>query len=191
MLTDRIIGALTFRREVYSEVEHDESFTSTAWMIVAVVTVLSQMGANVGSGGFFGWLVGTIIGTLFAIGAFAAAAYVIAWVGRSMFNAEVTFEEMVRTLGLAYIWTIVGVLGILGVVPVLSCLLFPVRLLAAILGLIAWFVAAKEALDLEWVQTIVVVVIGWVIMMIITMIAGLIVGLLGFGARTAGDLLGG
>ena len=34
MLTQRIIGALTFQRGVYAEVEADKTFTATAWILV-------------------------------------------------------------------------------------------------------------------------------------------------------------
>ena len=43
---DRIIGAFTFRKGVYAEVEHDASFTTTAYIIVAIVAILNQLGAN-------------------------------------------------------------------------------------------------------------------------------------------------
>ena len=39
MLTERIIGAFTFRKGVYADVEQDTSFTTTAWMIVATALV--------------------------------------------------------------------------------------------------------------------------------------------------------
>ncbi|MDP2965129.1 MAG: hypothetical protein Q8N39_03710 [Pelolinea sp.] len=45
-MMEKIIGAFTFRKEVYQEVEKDASFTPTAWMIVAVVAFLSQFGAH-------------------------------------------------------------------------------------------------------------------------------------------------
>ena len=45
-MMERIIGAFTFRKEVYQEVEKDTTFHPTAWMIVAVVAFLSQLGAN-------------------------------------------------------------------------------------------------------------------------------------------------
>ena len=190
MLTDRIVGAFTFRREVYADVEHDTSFTQTAWLIVVAVAFLNQLGANAGNG-FTGWIFGSLIGTLFAILGFGAAAYVISAVAKSMFNADVTFEEMVRTLGLAYIWNIVGVVGIFGrIAPALGCLLAPAAILAAILGLVAWFVAAKEALDLDWGGTIISVIIGWVILMIVSFIGGLILGMFGLGASAVGNILG-
>ena len=45
MLIERIIGAFTFRKEVYAEVERDTSFTNTAWVLVAVVALLNQLGS--------------------------------------------------------------------------------------------------------------------------------------------------
>ena len=95
---------------------------------------------------------------------------------------------MVRTLGLAYVWNVIGVLGILGLVPALACILTPVIFIAGILGLVAWFIAAKEALDLEWLQTIITVFLGWIALMIITALAGIVLGLLGFGAAAVGGL---
>ena len=45
MLINRIIGAFTFRKGVYAEVEEDTSFTTTAWILVAVVAFLNQLGS--------------------------------------------------------------------------------------------------------------------------------------------------
>jgi len=190
MLTNRIIGAFSFRREVYAEVEKDATFTTTAWLLVIVVAFLNQLGSRA-SGNLVNWLIGAVVGTIFAVVGFAVAALVINWVGRALFNADVTFEEMVRTLGLAYVWNVIGVIGALAAFSeALSCLLAPVLVVAAILLVIAWFVAAKEALDLDWVQTIVTVILGWIALVAITIIAGVVLGLLGLGAAVVGGLLG-
>ena len=190
---DRIIGAFTFRKGVYAEVEHDDTFTTTAYVIVAVVALLSQLGANASAGfdNLLGWAGGTVIGTVFALVAFAIGVAVVSWVGRAIFNAEVTFQELVRTLGLAYVWQAVGVLGILGALSTsLSCVVAPVTLAASLAFLVSWFIAAKEALDLEWLQVIITVVVAWVAVVAITYAAGAIIALLGFGAAAAGGLLG-
>ena len=190
MLTERIIGAFTFRKGVYAEVEKDTSFTQTAWIIVAVVAFLNQLGSNA-SGNLANWLVGAVVGTIFAVLGFAVAALVINWVGRTVFNADVTFEEMVRTLGLAYVWQVVGVFGILSAFSsALSCVLAPVMIVAAILLVVAWFIAAKEALDLEWGQTIITVILGWIALIVIVLIGGALLSLLGFGAAALGGVLG-
>jgi len=190
MLTERIIGAFTFRRGVYAEVEADTSFTSTAWILVVVFAFLNQLGSYA-SEELFDWLVGTAIGTLTAVIAFVIAAAVINWVGRTIFKADVTFDEFVRTMGLASVWTVVGVLGILGAFSTaLSCLLGPVLVIAWILMVVAWFVAVHEALDLTWGKTIVTVIIGFIPWAIIMALTGVVLTLLDLTASGIGDLFG-
>jgi hypothetical protein len=183
MLVDRVIAALTFRREVYAEVEHDESFTSTAWLIVVVVSFLSQLGAFQIGNNVVNWLISVMVGTIFSVVAFGIAAVVVTFLGRTLFNADVTNEEMIRTLGLAYVWRAVGLLGVVSSFSAaLSCALAPVAIIAGILGLISWFVAAREALDIEMIQTIITVVAGWVIFLIVGALTGVVLGVLGIGA---------
>jgi hypothetical protein len=178
---DRIIGAFTFRKEVYAEVESDTSFTTTAWLIVAVVSFLNQLG-TVPFDGFGNWLLGAVVGTVFAVVGFAIAAYVINLVGRVVFKADVTFNQLVRTVGLAYVWQAVGLLGILGAISeALLCIVAPLLFVGAILWLISAFIAAKEALDLEWVQTIVTVILGWIAFMVVIFLAGLVLAAIGIG----------
>ena len=193
-MMDRIMKVFTFKQEVYKEVENDASFTPTAWMIVAVIAFLSQLGANASLVHVQGasWVVGTIGGTIFAIIGFAAGAFIISWAGKTFFNADVTFEEMVRTLGLAYVWNIIGFLGIIGLVsPRLMCVAGPIGFLAGIAGLVSWFIAAKEALDLEWPQTIGTVLIGWVAGLVISLVASAILGVFGIAGAGIGSALRG
>jgi hypothetical protein len=190
MLTERIIGAFTFRKGVYAEVERDTSFTTTAWLIVAVVAFLNQIGSQATSN-VLSWLFGAIVGTVGAVVGFAIGAWVISWVGKTVFNADVTFEELVRTLGLAYVWQVIGFFGIVGrFSETLGCLLAPILILSVFAMLAAWFIAAKEALDLEWVETIITVVIGWVALVVVMLIFGAILGLLGLGAAAIGGAFG-
>jgi hypothetical protein len=186
MLIDRITKAFMFNKDVYSEVEHDTSFTTTAWAIVAATAFLSSLGSQFGAGGFdrpvagiFGALAGTVVGII----GFAVGTAIITWVGQAVFKAEVTFDELVRTLGLAYVWRAVGVLSIVGAFSTaLACVTVPISLTAAIAGLFSWFIAAKEALDLDWTQTIVTVILGWVAILVVGFFATLILGMLGLGA---------
>ena len=179
---DRIIKAFTFKTEVYSEVEQDLTFNNTAWLIVAVVSFLNQLGARA-STNFGNWLLGAVIGTVFAVLGFAVATYVINLVGRIVFKADVNFGELLRTLGLAYVWQVVGLIGILGAFSVaLACITAPVIFIGWILTVVAWFIAVKEALDLDWVPTIVTVVIGWIVLIVVNLLAGalmLAIGLTG------------
>ena len=190
MLTERIIGALTFRRGVYAEVEADKTFTATAWILVVIFALLNQLGSYA-SQSIFDWLVGAGIGTLTAIAAFAIAAAVISWVGRGIYNAEVTFDELVRTMGLASIWTAVGVLGIIAAFSdALSCILGPVIVISWVALVVAWFVAVHEALDLTWGKTIITVLIGFIPWAIIMALTGVVLSLLGLTATGFGSLFG-
>jgi len=190
MLTERIIGALTFRRGIYAEVEADKTFTATAWIVVVIFAFLNQLGSYA-SQSFFNWLVSTGIGTLTAIAGFAIAAAVINWVGRGIYNAEVTFDELVRTMGLASVWTAVGVLGVIAAFSdALSCILGPVIVISWIALVLAWFVAVREALDLSWGKTIFTVMIGFIPWAIIMALTGVVLSLLDLTATGFGNLLG-
>jgi hypothetical protein len=190
MLTERIIGALTFRRGVYAEVEADKTFTATAWILVVIFALLNQLGSYA-SQSIFDWLVGTGIGVLTAIAGFAIAAAVINWVGRGIFSAEVTFDELVRTMGLASIWTAVGVLGVIAAFSgALSCILGPVIVISWVALVVAWFVAVHEALDLTWGKTIITVIIGFIPWAIIMSLTGIVLSLLGLTATGFGSLFG-
>jgi hypothetical protein len=190
MLSERIIGALTFRRGVYAEVEADKTFTATAWILVVVFAFLNQLGSYA-SRSFFDWLVATGIGTLTAIAGFAIAAGVIDWVGRGIYNAEVTFGELVRTMGLASVWTAVGVLGIIAAFSnALSCILGPVIVVSWIALVVAWFVAVHEALDLTWGKTIITVIIGFIPWAIVMALTGVVLTLLDLTATGFGNWLG-
>ena len=178
---DRIIKALTFKTAVYAEVEQDVTFTNTAWIIVAVVSFLNQVGSRANSN-FGNWLLGAIIGTVFAVLGFAVATYVINLVGKAVFKADVDFGELVRTLCLAYVWQIVGLLGIFGAFSVtLACITGPLMFIGWILTVIAWFIAVKEALDLDWVPTIVTVVLGGIALVVVNLLAGFILAAIGIG----------
>jgi len=176
---NRIMGAFTFRRGVYAEVETDTTFTSTAWILVIVVAFLNQLGAFVSSDLGI-WLRNAVGGTIGVIIAFALATFVVQWVGRALFNAEVTHGEMIRTLGLASVWLVVGVVGVLAsFAPGLAWLAALALLVALILGLLAWLAATKEALDLPWFHTIVTVILGFIVLVaIIFAIQAVLVGAL-------------
>ena len=190
MLSERIIRAFTFQREVYTEVEHDTTFTTTAWLLVVVIGFLNQLGTHA-STNLINWISSTVLGTIAAVVGFAVAAFVMDWVGRALFNAEVTFDEVVRTLGLAYVWNVVGLVGAVSAVSnFLSCLVAPGLVLGWVMLVISWFVAVKEALDLELGPTIVTVVLGWIAFGAIMAAASIVMAIIGLTAAGVGNLFG-
>jgi hypothetical protein len=190
MLFDRIFGAFWFRSRVYAEVEEDTTFTTTAWLLVIVSAFLNQLGSHA-SGNVTNWLISAVAGTITAVIGFALAAFIIDRVGRALFGADVTFDELVRTLGLASVWTAVGVLGVLtSFVEPVSCFLAIIMLAAAIALVISWFVAAQEALDLRWGRTLATVILGWFVWLVIVIGTRVVLNMLGLGAGALGGLIG-
>lgn len=193
MLMNRIMGALTFKREVYAEVEKDKSFTSTAWGIVAGIALLSSIGSGLSiymaNGDVTALLLTVVIGTAFAVGGFALGAVVIAWVGKTLFKADVTFDELVRTLGLANVWGAIGAIGALAsVVPVLACVVAPLSCIAAIAGLVAGFFAVQQALGLGSGETIVTLIIGWIVTAVVIGAGAFVLGIFGVAGASMMDM---
>ena len=182
-MLDKIIGALTFKTGIYADAKKDTGFTASAWIIVGVTALLSALGATAvlgREGRMYAWLFGAIGFTIFAIIGFALACFVVVWVAKTFFNATATFDEVVRALGLARVWHVVGFLGIVSLIsPALGCVAGIFGLVAAVAGFIAWLIATKEVLALEWPQTVGTVIIAWVVMALVTLIAGIVLGTFG------------
>ena len=47
-----------------------------------------------------------------------------------------------------------------------------------------------ECLDLDWVQSLVTVILGWIALLAIMIVAGAVLGLQGLGAAAVGGVLG-
>jgi len=111
--------------------------------------------------------------------------------GHALYKADVNFGELVRTLGLAYVWTIVGVIGVLaGLSAGLSFLFTPVLVVGWVMLVLSWFVAAKEALDLSVVKTIVTVALGWLVFGAIMAAGSWVLDLIGLSAAGVGRMFG-
>ena len=191
---EKIIGAISFKSGVYAEAKKDAGFNSTAWLIVATSAMLSALGNGAGSArlSFFGWLMGSLFAAGFGVLGFALAVLVIQWVGKTVFNTTAGFNELVRPLGLARIWHVVGVLGLLALIsPSLRCVTGIFNVAAAILGFIAWLWAVREAMGLDWAQAVAVVILGMVVVLVVTFLSTSLLGLIGFlGATFVGNTFG-
>lgn len=177
MLFDRIIGAITFRKGIYSAAASDATFTSSAWLIVVVVGMLNQIGVHAASisRGIIRWFIGGIVLGAVAIAVFALSVLVISWLARSMFHSTATFEQVQRALGLAYIWRAIGFIGIVGAVtPLLLCVVAPITAIAGIVGLVADLLAIKDSTAMDWTGTIVTVIVATVLTIGVIAVAGVI-----------------
>jgi hypothetical protein len=182
-MLERIIGVFKLDRQVFAEVEHDESATSQAAIIIAIVAALSIVGNIIGL--LFSMLRGgdlrigstllSIIGTLIlAFVNWVVWSGVTFFVGTQLFKGEATFGEMLRVIGFA------SAPRMLAIIPCIG------GIVGAIWSLVASYFAIKEGLDLDDTGTIVTILVGW----LITIIIGAIFSLLGLGGAIGLGVLG-
>lgn len=174
----RIIGVFKLDKRVFQEIEHDESATSQAAMVVGLVALLSAIGGLIsvliGGGGDF--LGGVLFPFVWAFIGWIVWSAVTFFVGTKLFGGEATLQEMLRVIGFAYAPQFLAVIPCFG------------ALIGAIWSLIASFFAIREGLDLDTGKTLATVVIGWLLVFILQWVIG---SVLGVGAGALSGLLGG
>jgi hypothetical protein len=150
-IIDRMIRAAKLEPHVYEEVEHDQSATGQAMLVVVLGVIAAGIGAlGGGLGLFLGWAVVALIG-------WAVYAYVAYWVGTKIFKGpqtEATWGELLRTLGFA---SSPRVLLILGIIPVVGALIW---LPVFVWWVIATVIAIRQALDFDTGRAIVTAVVS-------------------------------
>lgn len=176
--------AMSLDQAFYREVAHDERYNQEALMVVIVAAVLTGIGSFLGGvfqGNFVGALIGLIVGVALAVGGYYLWAYIVQFVGRSMFQGQATTPQLLRTLGYAYGPT---ALGVLSFIPCFGGL---IALIGGIWSLVCGFFAVRETHRLSDGQTIVTVVVGW---LVVAIIIALVSTVFGIGALGMGALFG-
>ncbi|MGC9469814.1 MAG: YIP1 family protein [Anaerolineae bacterium] len=180
-MLDRIIRVFKLDRQVFAEIEHDESATSQAAIVVAIVAALSTVGAlfslllNLVGGDFEGFgatLLRLIVTFVMAFVNWIIWSGVTYLVGTKLFKGEATINEMLRVIGFAYAPQMLGIIPCIG------------GIVGAIWSLVASYFAIKEGLDLDDSGTIVTILVGWLVIFVIQMILGALGlgGVIGIGA---------
>lgn len=185
---ERIIGVFKLDRQVFAEIEHDESATTQAAIVVAIVAALSVIGTifqvvigtATGEGGAIGGaILGFVVTFIMTFLNWAIWAGVTYFVGTQLFKGEATFGEMLRVIGFAYAPRMLGIIPCIG------------GIIGAVWSLIASYFAIKEGLDLDDTGTIVTILVGWLITIVIGFAVGLITGVGALGMGALSGVLGG
>lgn len=162
--SERMIGAALLKPEIYEEVEADAGATGQAAGAVAIVAVAMAIGAwRVGGGGVVMALVSAFVGW----GLWSGITY---YVGTKLFDGTADYGEMLRTIGFAQS---PGVLGVLGVVPLLGWL---VRLVVGLWMLAAAIIAIRQALDFGTGRAVLTALVGWVVYVVLSIVLGMLTG---------------
>jgi hypothetical protein len=160
-----MIRAAKLEPQVYEEVEHDQSATGQALLVVVLGAVAAGIGAL--SGGVVGLIVGVVAGLI----GWAAYAFIAYWVGTKFFKGpqtEATWGQLLRTLGFA---SSPRILLVLGVIPVVGIL---IGLVVFIWMLITTVIAIRQALDFDTGRAIATAVVSWLAMFVVYLIVGAI-----------------
>ncbi len=150
-IIDRMIRAARLEPQVYEEVEHDQSATTQAMLVVVLGVIAGGIGAlSLG-------IEGLILGIIFLLVGWAVYAYAAFWLGTNIFkgpHTSATWGELLRTLGFA---SSPRVLLVLGIIPVVGGLIWPV---VFVWWVIASVIAIRQALDFDTGRAIATAVVS-------------------------------
>jgi hypothetical protein len=165
-MIDRMIRAAKLEPQVYEEVEHDQSATGQAILVV----VLGAIAAGIGA--LYGGVIGLVVGIIAALVGWAVYAFVAYWVGTNFFkgaHTEATWGQLLRTLGFA---SSPRVLLILGIIPVVGLL---IGLAVFVWTLITTVIAIRQALDFDTGRAIATAVVSWLALLVVSFVVTAVV----------------
>ncbi len=165
-MIDRMIRAARLDPQLYEEVEHDQSATGQAPLVVALGAIAAGIGAL--SGG----VVGLIVGIILALVGWAVYAFIAYWVGTHIFKGpqtEATWGQLLRTLGFA---NSPKVLLVLVIIPVVGII---VGLAVFVWTLVATVIAIRQALDFDTGRAIATAVVSLLAQLVIYLVVFAIV----------------
>ncbi|MGD8318914.1 MAG: YIP1 family protein [Gemmatimonadota bacterium] len=157
-LTDRMMGAAFLNVDTFEEVEHDDTATGQAALVVALVAVAGAIGSSPLG------IVGSVKAALAALVGWLVWAGITYLVGDKIFDGTATWGELLRTLGFAQT---PGLLLLLGFFPLLGWIL---NMLVPLWMLVAAFIAIRQALDFGNGKTFLTVLVGWGIYAFLTIL---------------------
>jgi hypothetical protein len=183
-MVDRMKRAVMLDATLYAEVEENTNLNREALLIVVMVAVAGGLGALIKGligGDIGGALLGAVVTVVIGVINYYIWAYVTYFVGTRFFGGTADPGEMLRVLGYAHTPQLLSLLSFIPCVgPIIS-------LAASVLSLVAVVIALREALDFDMGKAIITGIIGWVVIVIITAIVGMVFlgGALGLGALSS------
>jgi hypothetical protein len=181
---NRIVRAARLEVAFYNEVEADTSLNQEALMVVILVSVAAGIGSflqGIVQGSIGAAIIGLIVSAVMGVVGYYIWAYVTYFVGTNLFHGTADVGELLRTLGYA---SGPRLLSVLVFIPCVGALL---SLAGAIWSLVAGVIAVREALDFDTTKAVITVIIGWVIIVVLTL---MVAAVFGIGAAGLGALSG-
>ena len=174
-MLDRIMGVITLKAPVYRQIADDKNDTMNAAIIVVVARLISGFFSGLVSVDSTGGasanivlaVVSAILTVIVGLIAWVVAAWVLAFVAKAM-GGKTDTSEMLRVTGYVEIFSLVGVLAVLGLIsPALLCVVGIISLVVGILRLIGYVIGVREAAEFSTTNSIITAVIAAVVNFII------------------------
>lgn len=150
-----IPGVFKLDPNTFEQIEHDQSATSQAAIIVALIALLSGFGSGFGaliSGrSFFGNFLSSFVWVFVGWLLWSVVTY---FVGTTLFKGQATLDEMLRVIGFAYAPQCLAIIPCVG------------WLIGLIWSLAAAFIAIRQGLDLDNMKAFFTIAIGFIIVLI-------------------------
>lgn len=147
---NRIIGVFKLDVATFESIEHDESATGQAALVVLAVGILGGLGSlaassfvdgAAGGGGFLGSVLSAFVSWF----VWSALTY---FIGTRLFGGEATLGEMLRVIGFAYAPQLLGIIPCLG------------SLVGLFWSLAAAFIGIRQGLDISNGKTALTILVG-------------------------------
>lgn len=197
MLIDRLVGALKLDANVYEEIEHDESATSQAAIVVGILALLLgirdfmvrsfDQDAISTVADTFSLQIPDIMQDMFTPSPFMAflstfinvflfwivAAAILYFVGTTFFGGKATMGEMLRVTGFAQAPRYFSLLALGGIIPCFSQLIV---LGAAIWTIATNFVGIRQGLDLSTWRTLFAILVSYFVAWLLSLVVSFVFG---------------
>jgi len=167
-MVDRMVGVARLDVPTYEAIEHDQSATTPALIVVVLAAIAGGIGSlGEGGEGFIGGILGTVL--FWAV--FSGVAY---FVGTRLLGTPDTsssWQEVLRTLGFAYTPLLLGVFGI---IPFFGWI---IAIVAVLWFLCTATIALRQALDMSTGRAIGTALISLIPALIVVGIIGRVFGI--------------
>jgi hypothetical protein len=195
MFLERIKGVFRLDAGTFKEIEHDESATAQAAIVVFLVALLGAIGAFIGAQAANAALSGlgeqfsefgemdlpnltaalSPVGALFNafIGAFVAWlvwSVMTYFIGVNIFKGEATIPEMLRVIGFAQAPRLLSVLNFI------PCIGWLFGLAGWVWAIAASFVAIREGLDLDSGKALATILLSFIAAILVNAVIGWVFG---------------
>ena len=167
-IIDRSIGMVSLNDSTYEEIEHDQSATTQAAIVVIVAGIATGIGA-IGDEWY-----SILVSPVAQLVAWVVGAFFIYFVGTRVIPSGHTDADLGQVLRLLGFATVTGIANILGFIPVVGAL---IALVAGILGIVITVKAIMHALEMSVLRAIATAILAAIVQGIILLIIGGIFGL--------------